>query len=253
MDSEDALRARLDTDPTDGGALSELVTRFNRTGRQEELVALVEERESVLLDRQLAVRLLLRAAHCCLGELSDPARGAGLLGRVLVDDDTHAEALSLLGGAYARTANHPGLAEIRRRQIALCAEVAERITLLLDLSNLQAQGLADPNLAIETLQQVLELDPSHRVALERLEVLLAGVQRWTDLLTLLQTQCALAETNLLRVELLARQAAVLEHRLSDHTAAAEAYRQALELCEGVPALARQQAALAKALAAVEAA
>jgi tetratricopeptide (TPR) repeat protein len=228
-------------------ALAAVVTRLTVAEQLEPMVTLVEQHTPTLTDGELANRLRLRAALACIDGLGDYARAAKLLEAAVVADPTSDEALTALRDAYACMGNWTGLRDVRLRQLDLATDVEERVALLTELADLDANSLQDFPSAAERYQRVLELDPTNRRALEALEALYRALAQWDRLVVVLQRRVELEPTAAECVAVYGMIAEVYRGPLADNAAAAQAYRVAIERCGDDPALARQRQAMQQAM------
>jgi tetratricopeptide (TPR) repeat protein len=135
-------------------------------------------------------------------------------------------ALAFLGRTSERVGLYRGLLEASESP-------DDRIRLLLEVAQLEEEGLGDTDAAISTLGEILSIDDAHGVALDELTRMLTKLQRWEDLKRLLERRVAqsafIDDESRFRVAL----AEVLSDRLDQHEAAIVVLERILDGTRGV--------------------
>ncbi len=178
----------LAADPDAPESLALAVGFGLQAGLGEELSALLAE--NVDRAHEPAVRAEYQRHLARLEQ--DPARAAEAWQRLLDIDGEDREATAGLLGALRGGADAEGLEKALRRALALEEAPAARARLLADLAALQDERLGDGPGAVVTLKRLLELAPSDRDALARLDRLCVAGERWVELGDVLTREVAAA-------------------------------------------------------------
>lgn len=198
---------------------AELVTDPARVRALLEQVAQLEETQ--LGRRDAAIQTWSRLAE----RFPEDTRATRELERLYRDDGRSEALLDLLDRRYES------------------ADDATRVEISLQIARIREHDLGQTEHAIESLRAALELDPGHAEALEALERLYAGAERWRELLGVYERQLAIATTPDEVVAISTRMAAVHEERLGDPEAAIETYERIFDTVPGHLATAKSLARL----------
>ncbi len=224
--------------PEDESLLNIAVTTAPLADAKDELLSLLEELEPYASGPgRIAMLRVLVAAH---REAGDADRALAVSQTLLSLNPTDPEALaSVVTGLQA--ANRDGdLLEVYRRQLLAMEGTPERVALLLQIAALQEEKLNDPAGAMATYGRLLELEPTHAAALQRLDPLCERAERWPELAEVLQrriTSTSGADARALTL----RFANLLSQKLNEKPRAAALYA---ELLAGHPGDGEARAALA---------
>lgn len=112
--------------------------------------------------------------------------------------------------------------EVKQRRVAALADTREKIAVLLDMARMWGEKLSDADKAQGPLNQILEIDPLHHFAFERLEQLHREAGRFEDLIALYLSRVEAAADTHQRVLLLRNVARVYEKDLDDKAQAFDA-------------------------------
>jgi tetratricopeptide (TPR) repeat protein len=179
----------------------------------------------------------------------DPAQAALAWQRLLDVLPEDREALVGLIDALKGGADPEAHAQALRRALALEEEPGARAYLLRELSAVLDERLADPAGAIQAARSLLEIVPTDKEALSRLDRLSLVSERWVDLGEVLEREIKLAEETgdaAALATLRQRLAELKETRLMDREGALALYEQVLEVRPDHPeAIARLEGLLQK--------
>lgn len=163
--------------------------------------------------------------------------------RVLAHDPLNDTSFHALKELFTASERWDELQALYRTRIEETVDSGAKLDLLLQTCFLIEEILDRPDLAVETYEQVLELDPDHVASRRALERLYQATGRWRDLAKLLRGNLDRAEGKE-RVELMARLGELYETKLGEPGQAVDQY-------EGVlveqPTHLRAQEALARLL------
>lgn len=173
-------------------------------------------------ERQATLRAL---AQLMDGELEAPARAAEAWERVLGLDEDDEEALEALTRLYERLGRSAERSTILQRRLTRSAGVSpvSRARLLRDLAHIVEQDVSRADQAVHAYEELAELLPADRDALVALERLYTQLERYSELVQVLERQIELAEESEERAGLAFKLVDVLEEKLGDVDAAAQAY------------------------------
>jgi tetratricopeptide (TPR) repeat protein len=222
-----ALRAGL-AEPE----LSELVHEVERLAseleRPGDLIEIYREIAPDVLDADLQRRLYLDIADLARAVHKDLDLARSFYQRVLDDQPEDRRALSALESIYRQTRKSEALYEILVRKAELSADDLDaQSAALAEAARLCAGELDRPEDAIAAWEQVLELTPENREAVEALERLYEAGERYHDLVDLLERRLGYAFTVEEAVAVRYRLGELCEHKLYDPDAALENYSAAL--------------------------
>lgn len=217
--------------PEEKAALDAALAAAERAGAAQELAGLLGELVPRVQGPPAAARMHWAMARLYEGPLADAARAAEEWRHVLQfapDDRDASEALAAL---LARSGGPGSSLEALRRQLAVTEDVEGRVGLLREIGRIQEEGLRDAAGAINTYRRLLELSPEEPEALARLDRLLAGAERWSELAPVLEREVRLgaaAKDGKAQAAALSRLGQLREGPLADPAAALDLYRAALQ-------------------------
>jgi tetratricopeptide (TPR) repeat protein len=228
--AEATLRDLIAEDEGDLWAIEELSKLRMAAGDDAELVKLLLRRAELVVDGAGAIALKHEAAKVLAERLHDVTRATALYEEILEGEPTDAEAARVLRRLYAEGERYKDLAKLLTRLIDVAESQEPRAKLRLELAELQNQRFKAPDDAIETLRALMDEDPSHAQGALLLSQVFEQTGRDAELADLLKAQLDSARDRSdqgAELALLVRLAEVQEGRLSDMTAATEAYEQVL--------------------------
>ncbi|MBI5513785.1 MAG: hypothetical protein HY909_08450, partial [Deltaproteobacteria bacterium] len=239
----DAWKRALESDPGDVDALDALDGLYAARGDARALAQVLSQRLEIEGDPELRRQTALRLGKLWNTELKDPQQAIDAYRRALDDEPGNREAILALEDLYARQELHAELLENLRKQVELCAEEGQKNPLRLRIGRLLAEHLTDPDGALDTYREMLAVDPTHAeaiaavrslaeapeqraTAVEILEPIFRGSERWDDLVATLELKLTSLEEPARRLQELRALAAVHEDGRGDPGAAFDAYRRA---------------------------
>ncbi|MGZ5966930.1 MAG: tetratricopeptide repeat protein, partial [Polyangiales bacterium] len=191
------LAARGLEEAADSDAVRSWLERVERltaaTGNWADLVALLRKVEPEIVDGEAKLDVTLRIAELARTRLEDNEVSKQYYVRALDlrSDDTRA--LEALEQLHEAGKDWPALLEILKRRVENETDREKKTALLFKQAKLSEEQLEDPRGAIEALEQIVEEEsqPPFK-AMVTLEKLYGQVDRWTDVLALLERQLGLA-------------------------------------------------------------
>jgi golgin subfamily B member 1 len=241
-----AASRALAADPDSHESLDLAASAAEAAGLAEELASLLGEHADRARDPASRAEYQRRIARLVRGE---PARAAEAWQRLLDLAPDDREALVGLIDALEAGTDPDALAQALRRALAVEELPEGRAHLLRKLAAVLDERLADAAGAIQALRKLLELAPSDRDALGRLDRLCVRSERWVDLADVLEREidaAAGADDDVALVVLRSRLAELKEARLLDKDGALALYEEVLAARPDHPeAIARLEALLQK--------
>lgn len=217
----------LREDSRDASLLAEVERLARETGNFEELVYLFEDMLGNSADSEELAAQHATLARYYADELARADLAAGHYRSILELYPDNVSALGALEALLRREGKLSELAAILRRKAELAVELHEKKNELYSLAELCEGPLAQPAEAAEALERVLGLDEAEGEALTALRRIYRRLERWPDLIRVLQRQLALTyepeESQRLRKEI----ASLLDRQLGDAATAADVYREVL--------------------------
>ncbi len=221
----------LEIDAGDSDALAQLTRIEAQAGRHERVAQLLERRIEAEMDPDSRVRLRKELARAKSDSLGD-VEGAIEAWRGALDEDaTDIESIAALEVLYEKTDRWGELEELIQRRLDIAETQADRIAARVRLARLADQRLGRREEAIEQLREILEEDPKNDEALDELERLYGADERWQDLVALLETRAADAQSNgdvQRELDVLVRLGSVHVERLGDSEQAIAIYQRVLQ-------------------------
>jgi tetratricopeptide (TPR) repeat protein len=179
------LREVLRLTPTHLPALLSLAELAQATEGWDEAIVL----SSRILELQVEPAVAL-AAHLRLGIIfqekrPDLDRAVHHLRQALLRDDANLEALGRLKAIHAARQQWAEVSDVLERTAA--ADPSRQVNTLLELAQIQEEGLGDPAQAVATFQRVHQLEPTNVEVVQRLGALYTRLERWPELARTLQS------------------------------------------------------------------
>jgi tetratricopeptide (TPR) repeat protein len=190
------------------GALARL---HERAGRWAQAAETLEKLARVAPAAEARAYALVRAAAIARERLADPATAEARYARALELDGAHLAALTALGTMYRSQGDWLRAAKLMREAEARTVNRIDKARLLFELGSLYQDELEDSTQAAEALGRVLDVDPEHVPAAERLAALHERAERWAALEPVLEVLARKAD----RTGDAARPAALLHAKLGD--------------------------------------
>ncbi|MAT29017.1 MAG: hypothetical protein CMN29_29340 [Sandaracinus sp.] len=177
-------------------------------------------------DPMLSVDAQLRQATLWAQELDEPRKAIGALEAVLEREPTHLGALLALEGLYRRVGAWEALAKVYAAEARVFVDAAARVAALEAQAQVMlARKLGTPAELASVWERVLDVDPTHRGALEGLEAVALEMGSPERLVEVDRRLTAIAEDEAVRAAHVTRLGESLEASGGD--GALDAFREAL--------------------------
>lgn len=224
----------LESDPTHSTARPRLAELLERSGEFQALVELLEKALATEADRN-RVAALTRLGEIYEKHLSDDDKAAHRYELSLAVDAGAIDALRGLERLHLRASRYKELVDNLSRQAELATTPRQKVALLERIAGVYGDEFLDPGKAAEALERVLELDPTHDMALSALAAHYRTTQRWDELVRTLVRHSNLTSDGTEKVALLLEQAKILADAVGSPERALAAYEAVLALDPAQPA------------------
>jgi tetratricopeptide (TPR) repeat protein len=163
------------------GTLAAVARLHEQAGRWAAAAETLERLSRVARETPARVDALVRAAAIALERLDDRETAETRYARALELDGTNLAALGALATLYRRQGDLLRAAKLMREAEAHTNNRIDKARLLYELGALYQDELGDEGQATEVLGRVLDVDPEHVPAAERLVTLHERAERWAVL------------------------------------------------------------------------
>lgn len=216
-------------EPSDRGEW-EVLTRLARSlGRWDRLAGIygaqVDETE---VDDDTTAELAFRAGALLDEQVGDTKGARKYYHRALAFDPTRREVFAAVEGLLRREEAWTELLAVYRDAAERASEPEERKGFLFKVAQIDEEKLGDLPMAIGDLRAVLEVDPTDREAVSKLDALLVRTESWGELASLLEDRVIDAGDAEERAVLRFRLGRLRADRLGDPRGAIEAFREILD-------------------------
>jgi tetratricopeptide (TPR) repeat protein len=219
--------AVLALDPTNVDALKGLDRIYNRSGRYQELLEVLERQVAVAATPRQKINLYERMAALYDEEFLDHEKAAACLEQILAIDLVNDAALTGLARHYRALDRWEPLVKLLEKHAASTGDDHRRVELLVQRARTLADHIGSPERAIKAYEQVLERQPGHAGALEALSQLREISGDVHAALSAIEALAMKAQTAEQKAEQWMRAARLLETR-GDKDGAIERYKLALD-------------------------
>ncbi len=144
----------------------------------------------------------------------------------LAPRDTHA--LDALAALYESADRWNELIQVLDRQADTVTEPDAKIGLYFRVADLWTERFGNWNQAVQPLEKVIALDPTHTDAIARLKEIYTKKRKWPALFNLLGKEAALAEDTAARLDKKVEMAELAASRLHNHAVAIGLWKEVLE-------------------------
>jgi tetratricopeptide (TPR) repeat protein len=182
-----AWRKGREGDETNQTAIGELARLFEMSGQQEDLVEILLERAQMFDDAHERCAVLMHVASIKAGPLGDIDGAIEVIKDALDVAPQDQGALAALVDLEEHRGDFAALEEALLRQSSVLTG-ADHLATLAKLARNAVEKLGDPERGLVYLKQILTADPEDHAAFAETERLLISLERWHDLIELLERQ-----------------------------------------------------------------
>jgi tetratricopeptide (TPR) repeat protein len=240
--AEEAFRSyarAFDVEPGGEATLARLQHLAESLGFWQELVTVYENRVVDIEDAAVSTDVHKRAARILLNQLSEIERARSHYEAAYEAADQDLEVIDALDGIYELTEQWHELVQVLLRRAELTEAVADKKQLYFRVSAIYEEMLSDPERAVEIYRLVLEADGQDTRALDALERIFTKLERWDDLIDVLQKKASLSEDLANRKAIWGGIGEICEDQLADLPRAVSTWQTILEWdANDLPALER---------------
>ncbi len=210
-------------------AANALEALYLRTETHQKLVEVVLAKVEMVSDVNEKKELYFKAARLYVEVLENPDKAIEVYKGVLEQDGNDTVAIQALEQLFINLKRWTDLKDIYARQVELAQTADDKKRILFQMGEVYDRELNDIEHAIETYNNITDLDPTDRRAIQSLDRLYGTAQRWYDLLQILEREVELSETSAETVVFKHRIGKLFETHLKDMVRSVDSYREALEL------------------------
>ncbi len=248
----ETLRAALDVEESDRGALDRLETLFSELSRWRDLADLLERRAGLESTSEAAAVHRLKLARLLRDRLEDKAAAVGQLEIIVGELPTHNEAIAdleamsrdsdlkaqiveILRPLYERADDWRLLVKLNEDRLGLAESAQDKVAVLTETAELWELRGNDPDRAFEALRTAFTLDPEDgevRTQLERLAPRVRGAGStagWPHFAESLASAVEATSDELVKRELLGILVRIHDAKLDDPRGALAAARRLSQL------------------------
>ncbi|MFW6058326.1 MAG: hypothetical protein ACOC9W_05675, partial [Persicimonas sp.] len=224
-----AYREILVLDETDILAMESLERIFEAYDRFEDLIDILRKKAEATYDPDDIVNIKVRIAQIYDERLEDPQRAIDAYNEVLSVDQAHEHTLEALEQLYLGDAQWHELLEIYERRLKQTHEPEAQVEIYGRMAAVYEGQFEDPESAVDCYNNILMVQHDHRGAIENLERLYRELERWFDLVEVLQRHVEVVEETDRKVDILNELGRTRRDKLDDIHAAVEAFVKSIEL------------------------
>ncbi|MEM9188384.1 MAG: tetratricopeptide repeat protein [Myxococcota bacterium] len=214
----DSWERVLDIDPTNTGALFAIAEIHRAANQNHELVDTLNRVIDVgaaTLDDQSLENTYMQLGYLYSTELQQPLDAIDSYNRALDVNPSNFQAMDALEHIHRNEAMWEDCIQVMERRAQAIDDPAQKITVLLGVAEMWANEAGRPDEGTSAYQRILEMDPNHAHAFEKLEELHGEAMRWEDLIEMYIGRAESSEDQAERVLLLRKIAKVYEEQLAD--------------------------------------
>ena len=245
-EAEKYYRATLEISATDTTALNALDALYTQKSSWASLLAILDSKLQADFNAESQRPILYRMAGIQETLCHLPEEAIATFLRILELDATQIDAIKALERLYAQQEMWQDLADLLLSEIQAAEDQEEGVALKFRLAQIQYEKLRDEDDAIQTLRDILNLQPEFETAIAYLETLFeSGIRttdiaeileplykrhnRWQKLIHSLESRIGLAEDDFSKVQILQEMAQTYEQNLHDDVSALRVYGRILNL------------------------
>ncbi|MCL2324932.1 MAG: hypothetical protein FWC40_00290 [Proteobacteria bacterium] len=225
----DAYARSLKEDLRSQLTIDQLFNYADVLNKWEQLVKVMEEATTDADDVAAAKAIRCMAAEIYREHLGDMDAAIKSYEEIRAIAPEDVEILDALEGLYRDKEAWQSLSEVLTAKAHLATDSETRKALLFQAATLYEEVLGDVDAAIAIHTEILTDEAGESTALDSLERLYLGQERWEDLLGVYRAKIENAEDDAARISLFYKVGVIQEEKLQDNVGAAETYQQVLSL------------------------
>ncbi len=221
----------LQIDAEDINTLKQLERYIEPEKQPDGLVKTLEVESQLIKDKRmfLGIMLTLARVYLSIGEFQ---KAQEALKNALAIDPGNFNVLKLLEKVLTELKDWSGLTEILQKEIDLIQDPKEVLYLYFRIGEILEKNLNDLQQAALHYEKVLALSPNYIPALRSLRRVYTLLEKWQELLEVIQKETAITSDGNTLVELMLESASIYENRINDYSSAKKTYYEVLESSPG---------------------
>lgn len=228
--AQEAYANALELDPNELRAVDALQRLYTESENWEKLIEVLTIRTAIEPARDSELKLI--SGSILESQIGDPMRAAEVYEDLVTFDPSQAEAFARLERIYKEHEKWDKLLETYEKLLSVTGPLDDRIQILRSMALLSETALDNREAAADYYQQIMDVRPEDREAMDSLETLYEEQERYDDLVLVLRRIVDLAETVQEKVDNLRKVASIYVEKLDDLGSATMTYRELLELDPG---------------------
>ncbi|NOY93292.1 MAG: tetratricopeptide repeat protein [Deltaproteobacteria bacterium] len=224
----EALKIAWMEDFSDRETADELERVAGLTNAWNDLLTAANEALAQVEDSETKIAICLSCARWYGQELGHPEYAIPYYQQILALDPANVPAMRQMAELYRTTQQWDTLAEVLARLVDMTDNARVKAETYVQIGDLSAQQLDQPQKAGGYYQKALDADPTSVAALEALEGVYRRDARWDDLLGILERKAAAVEEPEAKLSAHLQIAEAYEDRIDDVDKAIESYSQILQ-------------------------
>jgi len=222
----------LEEDPAHDEAFAAMERILMREDRWADLAKITEAKAKAAGDETTRRDAYYLLAETYDSRLQDLDKAAKCYYEVLEIQPDHVPSLKALEVIFAQTGDFKGLDSILDKQTDLATTPKQKMELLLRRGSIHEEEFLDHEASLEIVDRALDVDVRNAAALTAKARLLRKLERWEDLLDVMDRQLEIEDDDGKKVDLHRAHAALLVEKFARFWDAADRLEKALEIVGG---------------------
>ena len=224
-----ALKQALQINPECLPAMDVLETFYRKDALWSDLVKVINQHVVLAPETEKQVELLLSLGELYESQLQDSDRAITAYNKALQKDEVNADALQSLERLYRQSEQWEALVEIVGRRADAAEDEEQVVAFKQRIGQIYSSQMDQPQRAIESYKQVLDIEPRNSVALTALAGLYEQTDKAEELIDILEQQLDIAPSPDDQITLYKRMARVWEEKFRKLDRAAECLEKVLDI------------------------
>lgn len=216
-------------DPHNAQVLRQMAHIYRQSAQWQKMSDTLHQALKVAVQNDDRKMILVDLGQLVEKHMQDREQGVSFFRRALEIDAYHMPALEALERIYGETGDNQDLAEILNRKVKALREPAQIAQVQLRLGELYETRLEAWDKAGEVYRAVVAYDARSLLALRGLQRVYEKAQNWSELVSVLDRQLDVVDTERARVDVLLRIARIQEEQFLKADVAAEKLERVLEI------------------------
>ena len=219
----------IQLDPLNVGATRQLASLYKKGGNWQQMGATLTRALDVATNDLDRKEILTDLGEVLDGHMQQTEQALTYFQRALEVDPQFVPALENLERIYTSRNQNRELVDVLQRKVVALREPEEISATKLRVAQLYESSLGDAARAAQVYKEIVDSDPTHLHALRGLTRVYEALERWADLVTVLEKQLEVVTTERERIEALMHLATLQEEQFLKSDLAAPRLEQALEI------------------------